>query len=318
MADSLETPQGESLTGLPPLPSIEYFQRDYRTGFTRPSGRALSGLGFFLVLSAVLGTFFFLSGESDGVASTLVSPEDEISLAPAAPISVEPEIVVGDSHASTTIGDSGVELASSDETDEDDEVNRPFSANRAACTSLYGNPTADVAFRFQQTAPPQSTDTTVGQESTETTADTTTTAVPATPAPTTAAPTTAAPTTTAPTTAAPTTTVPPTAAPTTTSAPVTAPPAPPGWVDAGNGINVPIELIVIRCCESRNNYVAQNSVSSASGAYQFVDGTWAGRFGVSKARFATRAQQDIAAVDLWRARGTQPWEASKHCWGLDA
>ena len=309
MVDSSETPQQESLTGLPPLPSIEYFQRDYATGFVRPSRRVLAGLGFCLALAGLLGIFFFSAQNEDNIASAETTTTEQSSeIGPASPVNVNPEVVLGDSQSSTTISSSGLELATSDDSDEEGTV-RPFSANRAACTSLYANPTADVAFRLQQDVPTS--------PSSSTTQDQTTSTAPSTEASTTAASTTATPTTATPTTAAPTTAAPTTAAPTTAAAPVTAPPAPPGWADAGHGVNVPIVLLAIRCCESRNNYVAQNSVSTASGAYQFVDGTWAGQFGVSKARFATPAQQDTAAVRLWEARGTQPWDASSNCWELD-
>ncbi len=308
MVDRSETPQQESLTGLPPLPSIEYFQRDYATGFVRPSRRVMTGLGFCLVLAGLLGIFFFSAQDKDNIASAETTTTERSSrVDPASPISVNPEVAFGDSQSSTTISSNGLELAADSEDDE--ETVRPFSANRAACTSLYANPTADVAFRFQQDVPTS--------PSSSTTQDQTTSTAPSTEASTTAASTTATPTTATPTTATPTTAAPTTAAPTTAAAPVTAPPAPPGWADAGHGVNVPIVLLAIRCCESRNNYVAQNSVSTASGAYQFVDGTWAGQFGVSKARFATPAQQDTAAVRLWEARGTQPWDASSNCWELD-
>lgn len=96
--------------------------------------------------------------------------------------------------------------------------------------------------------------------------------------------------------------------------------APPGWADAGHGILVPEVLLDIRFCESRDDYTAANTRSTARGAYQFLRSSWAayghdGRYGVSEAHLATPAQQDEAAVITWQQDGTRPWRASQHCWG---
>jgi hypothetical protein len=78
--------------------------------------------------------------------------------------------------------------------------------------------------------------------------------------------------------------------------------------------------IRIRGCEShgrpdaRADYKAQNPHSTASGAYQITDATWAGRYGVSHASDATPEQQDAAAADLYRRHGTADWSASGACW----
>ncbi len=95
---------------------------------------------------------------------------------------------------------------------------------------------------------------------------------------------------------------------------------PQGWVDAGHGVFVPPILLEIRFCESRDDYSAANSRSSARGGYQFLSGSWrayghADRYGVSTADKATPAQQDEAALITWQADGTRPWNASRHCWG---
>ena len=82
----------------------------------------------------------------------------------------------------------------------------------------------------------------------------------------------------------------------------------------------------IRGCESWGdpkappNYSAENPQSGASGAYQFLDSTWAGRYGVPKARMATPEQQEAAAYELFLHDGTRPWAASEACWhpGLKA
>lgn len=68
-------------------------------------------------------------------------------------------------------------------------------------------------------------------------------------------------------------------------------------------------------CESKGNYSARNRRSTASGKYQFLNSTWAGRFGVKSAYLATPEQQEQAAFELQAARGLQPWTASRHCWG---
>jgi hypothetical protein len=61
-------------------------------------------------------------------------------------------------------------------------------------------------------------------------------------------------------------------------------------------------LETIRMKESRNNYSAQNPVSTASGAYQFLDGTWQAlskKYGIgteySKAKYAPPEIQDAVA-----------------------
>lgn len=95
---------------------------------------------------------------------------------------------------------------------------------------------------------------------------------------------------------------------------------PEGFVDAGNGVFVPEILLEIRWCESRDDYTAANTRSSARGGYQFLTGSWAAyghaaRYGVSQAHYATPAQQDEAALITWRESGTRPWNASRHCWG---
>lgn len=95
---------------------------------------------------------------------------------------------------------------------------------------------------------------------------------------------------------------------------------PAGWVDAGNGVWVPQILIDIRSCESGHSYTAQNPVSTASGAYQFLNSSWAAyghssRYWVRTAAEATPAQQDEAALMTWERDGTRPWYASRHCWG---
>ncbi len=76
----------------------------------------------------------------------------------------------------------------------------------------------------------------------------------------------------------------------------------------------------IRGCESHGrpdapaDYQAQNPATSASGAYQIVDATWGGRYGVQHASDATPEQQDAVAAELYRRHGTADWAASAPCW----
>jgi hypothetical protein len=71
----------------------------------------------------------------------------------------------------------------------------------------------------------------------------------------------------------------------------------------------------IRWCESRNNYRAENPNSTASGAYQFLDGTWRSVTGLEPPASAyPPAVQDTAFVKLYAQLGTKPWIASQSCW----
>ena len=97
------------------------------------------------------------------------------------------------------------------------------------------------------------------------------------------------------------------------------PPHPAGWVNFGHGVYGPPIGLAIRGCESGHNYTVQNPHSSASGAFQYLDSTWsaygyASKYGVSRAMYATPAQQDAAFVDTYNRSGTSPWNASGHCW----
>lgn len=78
--------------------------------------------------------------------------------------------------------------------------------------------------------------------------------------------------------------------------------------------SLPAVLLRIRWCESRDDYRAENPTSTASGAFQVIDGTWGGYGGYSHASHAPRAVQDAFALRLYRQRGTQPWNASRKCW----
>jgi hypothetical protein len=66
----------------------------------------------------------------------------------------------------------------------------------------------------------------------------------------------------------------------------------------------------VKRCESGGNYQAQNSGSSASGAWQIIDGTWGGYGGYEHAKDAPPELQDEKAALLWAGgRGASHWEA---------
>ncbi len=89
---------------------------------------------------------------------------------------------------------------------------------------------------------------------------------------------------------------------------------------------VPDVLERIRDCESgdrmsngrarpgSHKYGAQNRVSTASGAYQFLDTTWGAWDGYAKARHAPPRVQDRKAIRHWQLHGTSPWNESRGCW----
>ena len=71
-------------------------------------------------------------------------------------------------------------------------------------------------------------------------------------------------------------------------------PTPTGCI---NTAAIPTVLATIRTIESGGDYTARNSGSTASGAYQFLDSTWAGYGGVPHAREASAAVQDAKASE---------------------
>lgn len=77
---------------------------------------------------------------------------------------------------------------------------------------------------------------------------------------------------------------------------------------------LPAILLRIRRCESHDDYRAHSALSTASGAFQVLDGTWNRYAGYRRAADAPRAVQDAQAFALYRDRGTQPWNASRGCW----
>lgn len=74
----------------------------------------------------------------------------------------------------------------------------------------------------------------------------------------------------------------------------------------------PAEQVANACrvmmCESGGNPNAKNSGSSASGLFQFLDGTWESTTGTpAPARAYDPATQVAAAAKLWRSSGWAPW-----------
>lgn len=71
----------------------------------------------------------------------------------------------------------------------------------------------------------------------------------------------------------------------------------------------------IRKYESGGNYRAQNPVSTASGAYQFLDSTWQSVTGLpGRAMNYSPAQQDAAFWKLWNnGRGANQWVTAGMC-----
>ena len=69
---------------------------------------------------------------------------------------------------------------------------------------------------------------------------------------------------------------------------------------------LPDVLLRIRECESGGNYQAYNP-AGYYGAFQFDLQTWASVGGVGNPMYASPAEQDLRALLLYAARGTQPW-----------
>lgn len=71
----------------------------------------------------------------------------------------------------------------------------------------------------------------------------------------------------------------------------------------------------IIACESGGNPTAQNSSSSASGLFQFLDTTWQALGGVGRAKNASVSQQYAMANKQYGMTGFKAWDASRSCWG---
>lgn len=72
------------------------------------------------------------------------------------------------------------------------------------------------------------------------------------------------------------------------------------------GYTIPTPIVM---CESGGNYKAENPTSTASGAYQIIDGTWNGFGGYRHAADAPRNVQDLKAAIIWNGgKGRSQWE----------
>jgi hypothetical protein len=93
-----------------------------------------------------------------------------------------------------------------------------------------------------------------------------------------------------------------------------------------HGLTLPNTLDVIRACESGKraggrgiagtfDYTAKNPISTASGAYQYLDTTWGGHEGYRRAYLAPRRVQDARALRDYRNGDHHTlWAASRGCW----
>lgn len=74
---------------------------------------------------------------------------------------------------------------------------------------------------------------------------------------------------------------------------------------------------VIACESGGKNIESHSTRSSASGYFQFTDGTWrhyGGREFGRRAIHASRAEQMIVAKRAWKMNGLRDWNESKPCW----
>lgn len=95
----------------------------------------------------------------------------------------------------------------------------------------------------------------------------------------------------------------------------------------GRGVSFSYLELRVRSCESGRrgyatggraldfNYTDSNRYSSASGAWQFLDSTWAHFMGYARAKYAPRWVQDLKARRYIDKVGLRPWYASRSCWG---
>jgi hypothetical protein len=94
----------------------------------------------------------------------------------------------------------------------------------------------------------------------------------------------------------------------------------PGLVWFSSGTWLPPVMVDVRHCESGGDYRAENGRSSASGAWQFLNGTWSAVTGLpAPASAYPRHVQDWAAALLLTRLDGDPgrsmgWRASARCW----
>lgn len=87
-----------------------------------------------------------------------------------------------------------------------------------------------------------------------------------------------------------------------------------------DNVSMPPILKRIGGCESGSgpdtaiNYRAENSSSTASGGFQFLDSTWDNYDGYARAMDAPPSVQIAKAEEKLAKDGTSPWAASEECW----
>ncbi len=91
------------------------------------------------------------------------------------------------------------------------------------------------------------------------------------------------------------------------AAPVAAPVVTQAVQQSSGGGGGGCSLSDIKRMESGGDYRAQNPVSTASGAYQVLNGTWGGYGGYKRAGDAPVHVQDKFAQSLYAKHGSQPW-----------
>lgn len=93
-----------------------------------------------------------------------------------------------------------------------------------------------------------------------------------------------------------------------TSAPVSSPTA--AWPASLYPCGGDLPPCYVKQRESGGDYNAQNPTSSASGAWQFLDSTWNGYGGYSRAVYAPPDVQDAKAREVWAGgAGCSHWSA---------
>jgi hypothetical protein len=74
---------------------------------------------------------------------------------------------------------------------------------------------------------------------------------------------------------------------------------------------------IIQCESGNRNIENPSPASSASGYFQFTDGTWRAHGGTEfapRAIGASFSEQLIVAERAFKLSGLSPWTASRHCW----
>jgi hypothetical protein len=85
-------------------------------------------------------------------------------------------------------------------------------------------------------------------------------------------------------------------------------------VQNSSAYTLPPIFAKIKQCESGNDYTRVSKVSSASGAFQFLDSTWNNFGGYARAYEAPPAIQDQMALIEYNSSGLRAWSSSSSCW----